>query len=208
MNTIAPSPFSLSIVRPLGLALALTISVGIGLTSCGKKEEPATASPTPAKEEPVPAPGAETPKASTPAPETKPAPAVAPEPKAEAKPTPAAPVATVSDDDLADRVKTFKVIYPFRSGGDLIRMPAFSSPLSSLLDAIGKDPALVERVKGSQPAGEAAAGKRIVLDLKMGNNSVAAANRLLTAVLSRSPERLVDLVLGNPSDYTFLITSK
>ena len=194
MNTVPVDHPSYSSVRYCGLALsALVLVAGACLTSCGK-EEPAKAPPAAAaKEEATPPPVAEAPKVApapaAPAPVEKPAPAVAPAPAAATGPT---------DQELAQRVAAFKAFHPYSTGGQLVAMPQFSSQLEHVLDAIAKNPGLIERVQKASAAGKTVTGP-VRVDLKIANYSGGFTDRLLAAVLSGDPQKLVNFVLHQSS---------
>lgn len=191
-------------VRLRGIAAALLVTgVGLGVTGCGKKEEPAKETPTPAPATPVPAPEAPKPP---PAPE-KPATPPAPPPPAPATPPPASATTDSgpSEAEVAQRVSVFKAFHPFYSAGQMLQVPQFSSQLERVLDAIAKDPALLDRVRKAQTVQAPAGNVRV--DLKVTDYSLPFANRLLAAVLSGSPVRLVDLVLNNASSSATFVLS-
>ena len=197
MNLIADSSLSCSNVRRPGLALlALMIGTGAGLTSCGKKEEPAKETPPPAKVETAPV--TEAPKPAVepvPAPVNKPAPVPAPK---------VAPAAEMPDKELSQRVAAFKAFHPYSTGADLARIPQFASQLEKALDAVAKDPALLARVQqASKDTTDLSKGAR--LNLKVSNYSLTFSDRLLAAVLSGQPERLVHLVLSQAPAAEFVI---
>lgn len=189
------------------MALALVLGMGAGFTACNKQEPakapeasteaPAAPPPNPTKEKSPESAPAEKPKAETPAPEA---------PAKEAVTTPPPSASGPSDAELADRVNTFKALHPFQTGADLIRVQPFASALTHVLDGIGGNPLLLDRVQKALnlPVSSGPA----TIDLKLKNYAPAFANRLLTAVLSGQPDRLVDLVLSHPQDATFILSSK
>ncbi len=192
-------------VRRRGIAAALLVTgLGLGLSSCGKKEEPAKAPPpAPAQESPAPAPKA--PPAPAPEPE-KPA-APAPPAPTQQPPPASTPDAGPSDADVAQRVSVFKAFHPFYTAGQMLQVPQFSSQLEQMLDAIAKDPALLSRVRSLQPKpGETSTGP-VRLNLKLTDYSLPFANRLLAAVLSGAPVRLVNLVSTSPDSAAVVIST-
>lgn len=200
MNLVADSSPSCSNVRRSGLALlAAMMGAGAGLTSC-KKEEPAKEAPPPAKVETAPAPA---PVTEAPKPPVEPAPAPPPVEKPAA--TTAAPSAPeVSDKELSQRVAAFKAFHPYATGAELSRIPQFASQLEKILDATAKNPALLARVQqATKDATDLSKGAR--LNLKVSNYSLTFSDRLLAAVLSGQPERLVDLVLRQSPAAEFVI---
>ncbi len=197
MNLIADSSPSCSNVRRPGLALlALMIGAGAGLMSCGKKEGAAKEAPPPAKVETAPAPAMEAPKAPpapVPAPVEKPAPAPKEEPSAE-----------MPDKELSQRVAAFKAFHPYSTGADLGRIPQFASQLEKALDAVAKDPALLARIQqAAKDTTDLSKGAR--LNLRVSNYSLTFSDRLLAAVLSGQPEKLVHLVLSQAPAAEFVI---
>ena len=196
MNLVADSSPSCSNVRRSGLALlAAMMGAGAGLTSC-KKEEPVKEAPPPAKVETAPV-------TEAPKPPVEPAPAPPPVEKPAA--TTAAPSAPeVSDKELSQRVAAFKAFHPYATGAELSRIPQFASQLEKILDATAKDPALLARVQqATKDATDLSKGAR--LNLKVSNYSLTFSDRLLAAVLSGQPERLVDLVLRQSPAAEFVI---
>ena len=181
-----------SLVRSTGTML-LTLAAAAALTGCGKTEpEKAPA----AQESPPAAPAA-------------PAVAEAPPPAAATAPAAAAPAPAPkpdeggpSDEEIAQRVATFKAFHPFFSGTQLSKTPQFAAQLSDVLDALAKDPALMPEVRklaaNRDKINEGGPGVRV--DLKVTNLSLPFSNRLLPVVLSGRPRRLVDFVAAQSAE--------
>ena len=138
-----------------------------------QEEAPATVTPAPAVVEPK---AAETPVAPAPVP---------------------APATGPSAIELQQRVAAFKAFHPYSSGLQLVNLPPFASQLDHVLDAIGKDPALLARIRKAPKNADQATAGPVTLNLKVTNYSMSFSDRLLATVLSGQTEKLVDLVLGD-----------
>ncbi|MDB6137429.1 MAG: hypothetical protein JWO94_501 [Verrucomicrobiaceae bacterium] len=201
MKTIVDSLPSLKFVPRPGLAMAIIMAgAAAGLAGCHKDEEPAKAPPPAETAQQAPAPPS---AVATP----KPAETVPAEVKPDA--TPAVPETGPTDKEVSQRVATFKAFHPYGTGNELLKMPQFASQLASILDATAKDPALMERVQAvaATPSELKTTGKPLALDLKISNYTTLFSDRLLAAVLSGQPRRLVNLVLSQPSSAEFLISA-
>ena len=110
--------------------------------------------------------------------------------------------------ELSQRVAAFKAFHPYSTGAELARIPQFTSQLEKALDAIAGNPALLERVQKAvkNPADLTSSAHSAKLDLKISNYSLVFSDRLLAAVLSGQPERLVDLVLHQAPAAEFIVT--
>ena len=105
----------------------------------------------------------------------------------------------IDGDELENAVEDFKRDHPFANAEEMMKLPAFTEKLGVLLRAMVKDQRLMDQVnKRVQMAadikGVQGDGSNRHLDLNVANYTPERADRLLGAVLSGKPSRLVEFV--------------
>ena len=179
-----------SVATPLSQKWLSHLCAGVawlGLVACGKQESPHAAVPAqPALKGAAPVSPKDMPQA------------LSDEPPADKTAAPE------RDPQLDGAVENYKREHPFRDANELLKQEAFLKQLGPLLQEAVKNHAFSERVQ--KAVDFAAALKEGVakpgsyrLDLKVDSYTPERTDRLLGAVLSGNPERLVKFVTSEPA---------